>query len=62
MKLTEKVYNHQDYIGTCEIRIDLENEKLIEQTKYLSRTEEGIVNKRPTALHKNFKSDNKTIH
>jgi hypothetical protein len=35
---------------------------LIEQIKYCSRTEEGIVNLAPSALKKDIKSDSETIH
>jgi hypothetical protein len=62
IKLRDKIYSHHNYIGSCEISLELKNEKLIEQKKYCSRTEIGIVNTRPTALDKNIKSNSKTIH
>ena len=34
---------------------------MIEQSKYCSRTEEGIVNMRPTLVSKGMKSNSKTI-
>jgi len=62
IKLKDKLYCHHNIIGDFEIVIHMKNEKLIEQAKYCSRTEDGIVNLAPSALKKDIKSDSKTIH
>lgn len=62
IKLSEKLYCHHNIIGSLDIVIHMKNEKLIEQAKYCSRTEDGIVNLAPSAMAKDVKSNSKTIH
>ena len=62
VNLSDKMYKHTDLFGNCTMEMSLVTEKIIEQSKYCSRTEEGIVNMRPAALNKNIKSNSKTIH
>jgi hypothetical protein len=62
VSLSDRMYKHTEYFGNCSVEVSLVTEKIIEQSKYCSRTEEGIVNMRPAALNKNIKSNSKTIH
>jgi hypothetical protein len=62
IRLVEKLYSHHNIVGTCEILLHMKNEKMIEQLKYCTRTEDGVVNTAPHALNKDIKSNSKMLH
>ena len=38
VNLSDKMYKHTDYFGSCSVEVSLITEKVIEQSKYCSRT------------------------